>query len=70
MEGYVVSFDTDGGEVIESQKLRHGSFVEDPGTPVKVTVRFDLAGGTVVRTSQRIQKVTVNGEHVLTAQWK
>ena len=54
--GYVVSFDTDGGEVIESQKLRHGSFVEDPGTPVKVTVRFDLAGGTVVRTSQRIRK--------------
>ena len=54
--GYVVSFDTDGGEVIKSQKLRHGSFVEDPGTPAKVTVRFDLAGGTVVRTSQRIRK--------------
>ena len=93
--GYVVSFDTDGGEVIESKKLRHGSFVEDPGTPMKtgyefegwfygpdlenpwyfdinkvsedvtltarwtpakVTVRFDLAGGTVVRTSQRIRK--------------
>ena len=153
--GYVVSFDTGGGEAIESQKLRHGSFVEDPGTPVragyefegwfygpdlenpwyfdinkvsedvtltarwtpaKVTVRFDLDGGIWSEADQEKMragtaagadslevtfgenygvlpvpvkegavfdgwrysgqnitedtKVTVNGEHVLTAQWK
>ena len=39
--GYVVSFDTDGGEAIESQKLRHGSFVEDPGTPMKAGYEFE-----------------------------
>ena len=39
--GYVVSFDTDGGEVIESKKLRHGSFSEDPGTPVKAGYEFE-----------------------------
>lgn len=143
--GYVVSFDTDGGETIEPQKLRHGSLAEDPGIPVKagyefegwfygpdlenpwyfsinkvsedvilvarwvpanVTVKFDLNGGVWsnragepsmevtfgesygelpipeksgavfdgwVYSGQKITedtKVTVNGEHVLTAQWK
>ena len=120
--GYVVSFDTDGGEVIESQKLRHGSFVSEDvtltarWTPAKVTVRFDLDGGIWSEADQEKMragtaagadslevtfgenygvlpvpvkegavfdgwrysgqnitedtKVTVNGEHVLTAQWK
>ena len=38
--GYYVSFDTDGGSVIEKQKLSYGDFVELPEEPVKPGYEF------------------------------
>ena len=38
--GYTVSFDTDGGTEIVSQKLRHGTYVEEPDIPLKPGYTF------------------------------
>lgn len=38
--GYYVSFDTDGGSVIEKQKLSYGDLVELPEEPVKPGYEF------------------------------
>lgn len=33
--GYIISFDTDGGSQIATQKLRYGNYVTEPETPIK-----------------------------------
>lgn len=33
--GYIISFDTDGGSQVASQKLRYGHYVTEPEIPVK-----------------------------------
>lgn len=33
--GYIISFDTDGGSQVETQKLRYGQYVAEPEMPVK-----------------------------------
>ncbi len=33
--GYNISFDTDGGTEIDSQKIRYGELIEEPETPIK-----------------------------------
>ncbi len=39
--GYVVAFDTSGGSEVPSQKLRYGSYAEDPGIPLRVGYEFE-----------------------------
>lgn len=38
--GYMIDFDTSGGSVVESQKLRHSEYVAKPETPVKPGYKF------------------------------
>ena len=38
--GFTVSFDTGGGSEVETQKLRHGEFVQEPEIPYKPGYEF------------------------------
>lgn len=68
--GYQISFDTGGGNEIPSQKLRHGSFVEEPPEPIKAG--YEFAGwyyGVDLEHKWDFAVTKVGGEATLVAKW-
>lgn len=68
--GYMVDFDTAGGSEIASVKLRHGSYVEEPETPVKAGYEFDgWYYGVDLENKWKFDTNKVGSELTLTAKW-
>lgn len=70
--GYYVSFDTLGGNEIEAQKLRYGSLVEEPETPLRPGYDF-VCWVTAVDESRAVEwnfsRNTIEGDITLYAVW-
>lgn len=54
--GYNISFDTDGGTEVDSQKIRYGELIEEPEAPIK-------AGYT-------LQKWVTSDDETLAVEWE
>lgn len=71
--GYQVSFDTDGGTSVSSQKLRHGELVSEPEAPEKPGYAFK--GWAAYREDGEIEawdfsSSVIEGDKVLHAVWE
>lgn len=68
--GYLVSFDTGGGNEIPSQKLRHGSLVEEPPAPLRAGYEFGgWYYGVDLEHQWDFAVTKVNSEVTLVAKW-
>lgn len=70
--GYRVTFDTDGGSEILTQKLRYGNLIEEPETPQKAGYVFNgwvTAEDTSLAEEWDFEKDKVEGDMVLYALW-
>lgn len=70
--GYRVTFDTDGGSEILTQKLRYGNLIEEPETPQKAGYVFNgwvTAEDTSLAEKWDFSKDKVEGDMVLYALW-
>lgn len=69
--GFYVTFDTDGGSQVASQKLRHGSLVTEPEIPLKPGYTFEgwyLESNEAAEWNFDVDKV--GGDVSLVAKWK
>lgn len=69
--GFYVTFDTDGGSPVDSQKLRHGSLVTEPETPIKPGYTFEgwyLESNEAASWNFDVDKI--GGDLGLVAKWK
>lgn len=68
--GFIVSFDSDGGSAVASQKLRYDAYVEEPEIPVKAG--YDFAGWYCAddpKIMWNFEKRQVYGDMTLIAKW-
>ncbi len=66
--GFWVTFDTQGGNTIEKQKLRHGNLVSEPAEPVKPGYTFEGWYNQDLKWNFAENEVT--GDLTLVASWK
>lgn len=68
--GYIISFDTDGGTKVDSQKLRYGELLTEPEPPGKPG--YEFAGWQKENEPEELWNFAedkVGGEMTLTALW-
>jgi len=66
---YTVTFDTDGGSVIEAQKVLKGGYVVKPNDPEKAGYSFEGWSAPVIG-DWVFDKLAVNSDMTLKAKWK
>lgn len=64
---YTVSFNSDGGSAIESQKVREGSTMSYPSSPVKTNYYFE---GWYYNNAEFKIETPITSDITLTAKWK
>lgn len=71
--GYIVSFDTDGGSHVATQKLRYGQYVAEPEMPVKpgyVLKKWVTSKDESLARKWFFETDKVEGEQTLYAIWE